>query len=199
MAAQLFLALVLFVAVASFTPGPNNIMVMTSGVNFGFGRTWPHILGIAIGFTVMVLIVGIGLGVIFDLVPWLYTVLKYVSVAYLLYLAWIIANAGPLEEADSQARPLTFLEAAAFQWVNPKGWIMAVGAIASYASILGFPYNIVLIAGLFGVASCFSVMAWAGLGAGMRRFLRSPRAVRVFNIVMALLLVASVIPVLFEG
>jgi threonine/homoserine/homoserine lactone efflux protein len=199
MAAQLFVALVLFVAVASFTPGPNNIMVMTSGVNFGFGRTWPHMLGIVIGFTVMVLIVGVGLGVVFDLVPSLYTVLKYVSVAYLLYLAWIIAKAGPPEEAAGRARPLTFLEAAAFQWVNPKGWIIAVGATASYASIIGFPYNILLIAVLFGIASCFSVMAWAGLGAGMRRFFRSPRAVRIFNISMALALVASIAPVLFEG
>jgi threonine/homoserine/homoserine lactone efflux protein len=199
MSAELFIALALFVTVASFTPGPNNIMVMTSGLNFGFHRTWPHMFGIVIGFAVMVLIVGVGLGVVFELVPWLYTVLKYVSIAYLLYLAWVIANAGPVKEAASGARPLTFLQAAAFQWVNPKGWIMAVGATASYAAILDFPYNIFLIATLFTIACCGSVAAWAGLGAGLRHLLKSPRAVRTFNLVMALALVASIVPVLFEG
>jgi threonine/homoserine/homoserine lactone efflux protein len=198
MSGELFLALLVFVTVTLFTPGPNNVMLMTSGVNFGFARTQAHVWGVTLGFAFMVLVVGIGLGALFDAFPLLYTVLKYVSIAYLLYLAWMIANAGPVKEGEEKGRPLTFLQAAAFQWVNPKGWIMAIGAVSTYAAILSFPFNVLLITALFGAVGILSCLAWAAFGAGMRRLIRTPRAVRIFNIAMALALVASIAPVLFE-
>lgn len=198
MSGELFLALLVFVTVTLFTPGPNNVMLMTSGVNFGFARTQAHVWGVTLGFAFMVLVVGVGLGALFDAVPLLYTVLKYVSIAYLLYLAWMIANAGPVKEGEEKGKPLTFMQAAAFQWVNPKGWIMAIGAISTYAAILSFPFNVLLITGLFGAVGILSCLAWAAFGASMRRLLRTPRAVRIFNIAMALALIASIAPVLFE-
>ena len=126
--------LALFALVSSITPGPNNVMLATSGLNFGFRRTIPHLLGVSIGFTLMVFLVGVGLGSVFQQVPALYTVLKYAGAAYLLYLAWKIANAGEMKDGVSRARPMTFLQAAAFQWVNPKAWVMAVGIIATHAA-----------------------------------------------------------------
>ncbi len=199
MPAQLFLALVLFSLVASFTPGPNNLMVLASGANFGLKRSLAHVSGICAGFTVMVLLVGLGLGFLFSAVPILYPIIKYAGIAYLLYLAWKIANAGQVEDASGTARPMTFLQAAAFQWVNPKGLTMAVGAVAAYAAILGFPYNMIVIAVVFGVTCILATLTWVSFGTLMRRFTRTPGAAKVFNVAMALLLVASVVPVLLEG
>jgi threonine/homoserine/homoserine lactone efflux protein len=196
---ELFFALVVFATVTLFTPGPNNVMLMTSGVNFGFSRTQAHLWGVSLGFALMVLIVGVGLGAIFTTAPLVYTILKYVSAAYLLYLAWKIATSGSVEEEKGRGRPMTFLEATAFQWVNPKGWIMAIGSVTTYAAVLSFPYNMILMAAVFGVLGTFSAAAWVGFGTGLRRFLRSPRAMRIFNLTMALALVASLVPVFFEG
>ncbi len=128
--AELLVAFVLFAFVSSITPGPNNTMLLSSGVNFGFNRTVPHMLGISCGFAVMVLAVGLGLGAVFKAYPLLYTVLRYAGAAYLLYLAYKIATSGPVRDTGGQeGRPMSFLAAAAFQWVNPKAWVMAIGAI----------------------------------------------------------------------
>lgn len=199
MPTQLFLALVVFSLVASFTPGPNNLMVMASGANFGLRRSLAHVVGICVGFTVMVLLVGLGLGFLFNAVPILYPIIKYVGVAYLLFLAWKIANAGRMEETSGIGRPMTFIQAAAFQWVNPKGWTIAVGAIAAYAAILGFPFNMIVIAVVFGVSCVMSTLTWLSFGTLMRGIVRRPGAARTFNVAMALLLAASVVPVLLEG
>ena len=148
---ELLWALLVFVAVTLFTPGPNNAMLMASGLNFGFRRGLPHLWGVALGFAVMVLAVGVGLGAVFQAYPAMYAALKYVGAAYLLYLAWQIATAGsPEDRADDRGRPITFLDAAAFQWVNPKGWVMAVGAVSTYAAVAVFPLNVLLMAALFG-------------------------------------------------
>jgi threonine/homoserine/homoserine lactone efflux protein len=129
--ADLLLAFILFAFVSSITPGPNNTMLLSSGVNFGFNRTIPHMLGISCGFALMVLAVGFGLGAVFKAYPILYTVLRYAGAAYLLYLAYKIATSGPAEDGDqSNTRPMSYLSAAAFQWVNPKAWVMAIGATA---------------------------------------------------------------------
>ena len=128
MSTSLLSAFVLFAFVSSITPGPNNTMLLASGVNFGFRRSMPHALGISIGFMLLVICVGLGLGEVFKLFPWAYTLLRYVGAAYLLYLAWKIANAGGMSDnPDEHGKPMTFLGAAAFQWVNPKAWIMALG------------------------------------------------------------------------
>lgn len=199
MLSELFWALLLFVVVTLITPGPNNTMLMTTGLNFGFRRGLPHLWGVALGFAVMVLAVGLGLGAVFQAYPAAYTVLKYAGAAYLLYLAWQIATAGEFREGASSGRPITFLEAAAFQWLNPKGWVMAVGAVSTYAAVAAFPFNMLLMAGLFGSLGILSSGTWLGFGTGLKRLLTSPAAVRAVNITMALLLVASLWPILADA
>lgn len=200
MPSELLWALLVFVVVTLFTPGPNNAMLMTSGLNFGFRRGLPHLWGVALGFAVMVLAVGVGLGAVFQAYPAVYTVVKYVGALYLLYLAWHIATAGAVEESgDARGRPIRFLEAAAFQWLNPKGWVMAVGAVSAYAAVAQFPFNVLLIAFLFGSLGILSSATWLGFGTGLKRLLTSPRAVHAVNITMALLLVASLWPILADG
>ena len=195
--ADLLLAFVLFAFVSSVTPGPNNTMLLSSGVNFGFNRTIPHMLGISCGFAVMVLAVGLGLGAVFKSYPVLYTVLRYAGAAYLLYLAYKIATSGPVKDAtDKEARPMSYLGAAAFQWVNPKAWVMAVGAISTYTPINGYFTNVVIIALVFGVVNLPAVSMWAGCGSLLRNVLRDPFWLRIFNGVMAALLVVSLCPLL---
>lgn len=199
--ANLLAGLVVFALVTLFTPGPNNIMLMTSGLNYGLRRALPHLFGVAIGFGAMVLAVGIGLGAVFETYPALYPVIKYVGIAYLIYLAWVIASASPHDDqsgSDARGRPISFLQAAAFQWINPKAWVMAVGAVATYAAIAGFPLNMAIIAGVFALFGIVSSWTWVMFGAVLRRFLRTPRAVRIFNIAMGILLVVSILPVVIE-
>lgn len=189
----------LFAIAGSFTPGPNNIMLTASGANFGFRRTLPHILGICIGFPLMVAAVGIGLGRLFEVVPATHAVLKVAGTAYLLWLAWRIATAGSADAGDAGARPLSFIEAAAFQWVNPKAWIMATGAISTFtlAGEAILP-QVLTIVGIFTVVSVPSATVWTLLGIGIARLLRSPLALRLFNIGMGALLALSVVWILFE-
>ncbi|MDU8501540.1 LysE family translocator [Pseudomonas syringae] len=196
---DLLLAFTLFAFVTSITPGPNNMMLLASGVNFGFSRTLPHMLGISIGFFVLVLAVGFGLGSVFKAWPILYTILRYVGAAYLLYLAWKIATSGPASDnVDSQGKPLSFMSAALFQWVNPKAWIMAIGAISTYTPMQGYFYNVVVISAVFALINLPSVGIWAGFGSLLRNVLRDPLGLRIFNGVMAALLVASLYPLFVE-
>src|SRR6185369_9172387 len=135
MTLQLLMAFGVYAFVSSVTPGPNNIMLLSSGVNFGVSRSIPHIMGIGAGFALMVALVGLGANVIFQLVPFFYDLLQYVGVAYLLYLAWKIANSGPVSSVQREGnakKPMSFLAASAFQWVNPKAWMVTVAAISIY-------------------------------------------------------------------
>ena len=195
---DLLLALALFAFVSSITPGPNNLMLMASGANFGFRRTIPHMLGVALGFVFMVVLVGAGLVGIFEAFPVSYTVLKVASVAYLLYLAWKIANAGPAETGEGKGNPMTFLQAATFQWVNPKAWAMALTAISVYAPDQTL-WAILLVAALFGAVNLPSVSSWTLLGQQMARVLTNPRRLMLFNWAMAALLVASLYPVIWSA
>lgn len=184
-----------FAFVTTVTPGPNNLMLMDSGANFGFRRTMPHILGIAGGVSLMALLVGLGLMALIEAVPALNAVLKVVSVLYLLWLAFRIATAAPIEDRSAKARPMSLLQAAAFQWVNPKAWAMCLSAITIYApdrSLL----SVAIVAGAFAVVSLPAISLWAWLGTIIRQWLSSPRRLRVFNISMAALLVASMYPLL---
>ncbi len=196
MSYDLLSALAAFAFVTSITPGPNNLMLMASGANFGFMRTIPHMLGIGLGFTFMVLMVGVGLVQVFDAFPVSYTVLKVVSVLYLSWLAWKIANAGTPSPGGPAARPMTFLQAALFQWVNPKAWAMALTAVSAYAPGQSLQ-AIVMVAVIFGLINLPSVSTWTVLGQQIRRVLTKPIRLRVFNGVMAVLLLASLYPVLF--
>ena len=196
MTLELFLALAGFALVTVITPGPNNLMLMASGANFGFRRSIPHMLGVGLGFPLMIIPVGLGVMQVFDLWPLSYTILKVLSVAYMLYLAWKIANAAPPDGAPkTDSKPLTFLQASAFQWVNPKAWSMALGAITLYAT--GRDLGAVLwVAGTYVAMGCFSTTSWTVLGQQLRRILNRPKRLRIFNWAMAALLVASLLPVL---
>lgn len=192
---DLITALAAFAFVTSITPGPNNLMLMASGANYGFRRTIPHMLGVALGFVLMVALVGVGLMGLFDAFPVTHTVLKVAGIAYLLWLAWAIANSGMPDTSGSTGTPMTFLQAAAFQWVNPKAWQMALTAITLYAPERTV-FSILMVAAIFGAVNLPSVSSWTVLGQQMSRVLSSPQRLRAFNIFMAVLLVASLLPVL---
>lgn len=188
-------ALVLFAFVSSATPGPNNLMLMASGANYGFRRTVPHMMGISVGFMVLMLLTGIGLVQVFEIYPVSYTILKVLSVIYMLYLAWKIANAAPVEARKVTGKPMTFLQAAAFQWVNPKAWAMALTAITVYVADSG-QFMLLAAAVIFACVNLPSVTIWTVLGQQMARFLTNPNRLRAFNWTMAALLIASLYPVL---
>jgi threonine/homoserine/homoserine lactone efflux protein len=200
MSHSLLYAFVIFAVVMFFTPGPNNIMLLSSGLTYGFRRTIPHIVGITIGFAFMVGAVGLGLGTVFLAYPILQTILKYAGAAYLIYLAAAIALSGPATPGEGGARgPMTFWGAAMFQWINAKGWVIVIGTITAYAAIARFPLNIAiqtLISLLVGTAS---TVVWAFFGTALRPVLTSERLVRAFNILMAILLLASLYPVFMDA
>lgn len=198
MTVELFLALVAYAFVTSVTPGPNNIMLLASGVNFGFRRTVPHMLGISLGHAFMVFVVGVGLVGVFITYPPARMVLTVVSVAYMLWLAWKIATAAPPEGGAAKGKPLTFLQAAAFQWVNPKAWIMSLGAITLYAPGQEW-VAVAWVAGSFALVNFPTVTLWALAGLALRRLLNRPRLLRAFNYTMAALLLLALVPVLFQG
>ena len=200
MSQPLLIAFVLFAAVMFFTPGPNNVMLLSSGLTHGFRRTLPHIAGITFGMAFMIAAVGLGLGTIFITYPLLQTVLKYAGAAYLIWLAAVIALSGTAPSAQDNARgPMTFWGAAVFQWVNVKGWVMVIGTITAYAAVAGFPWNIMIQTAISLVIGAMSTVVWALFGSALRPVLRSPRAVRAFNIVMAILLLASLYPVFMDA
>ncbi|PSJ52699.1 LysE family translocator [Kumtagia ephedrae] len=191
-----FLALIVYAFVTSITPGPNNLMLLASGVNFGFVRTIPHMAGIAIGFLVLLLAVGFGLGAVLKAFPALELVLKVAGGAYLLYLAWKIAMSRTLGGVDGKSRPMTFLEAAAFQWVNAKAWAMAVGAMSLYTNPAQPFFSVLVIGFAFAAVNFPSVSTWAGFGMALRGFLADPMRLKWFNIAMGLLLAATLWPML---
>ena len=200
MQSELLIALIGFAFVTSVTPGPNNMMLMASGANFGIRRTLPHMLGVSLGFAAMVMVLGLGVDRIITGSPLLSELLKWTSLAYMLWLAWKIAHAGRPSDptasdtaASDTVRPMTFLQAAAFQWVNPKAWAMALGALSAYAAGVGGALVVGLV---FALVNLPSVSIWAAMGQGLRRHLAEPGRLRVFNWTMAGLLVLSMLPVL---
>jgi threonine/homoserine/homoserine lactone efflux protein len=190
------LALFLFAFTTSITPGPNNMMLFASGVNFGFVRTIPHMLGIGVGFFVLLIAVGLGLGALLHSMPLLYTALKFAGGAYLVWIAWKIGSSRSLSEGRANAAPMTFLQAAAFQWVNPKAWVMAVSAMATYTSSDSYLLSVLVIGLVFALVNVPSVSTWAGFGSALRQWLSEPVRLKWFNITMAVLLVVSLWPML---
>ncbi len=196
MTGEILIALCGFAFVSSITPGPNNMMLMASGVNFGLRRTVPHLLGVALGFTAMVLLVGVGAAQAMDRVPLLVPALRMACLAFILWMAWKLARAALDDHTPRPAAPMTFMQAAAFQWINPKAWAMALTAIAAYAPDRTMMV-VSIVALVFGVINLPCVLVWAAMGVQLRGWLRVvPRRQRVFNAVMAMLLVASVVPML---
>ena len=218
MTAELLTSLCLFAFVTSITPGPNNAMLFASGVNHGIRRTLPHLLGVTLGFTFMQLAVGLGVGVLFEAVPGLYSSLRALGLAYMLYLAWRIGNSTPPETApqpgqadaatheatapgsvQKSGRPMTFLEASAFQWVNPKALMMCITAASTYAPPDKPIMGAFIVTGVFFIAGMPCVALWVLLGRLMRGLLQSRRRLLAFNWAMALLLVASMAPMAKEA
>lgn len=200
MNAMAFFAGVLPFAIAmSFTPGPNNLMLASAGARFGFARTWPHQLGILVGFALMTLGVGLGIAALILAVPALYLTMKVASIVYILYLAWKVGSAGAASSEAGAGSPMGFFAAAGFQWINPKAWIMTLTATATYTTPnQDQPLQIVLLTLVFIVVGAASSSTWVLFGQMIRRVLTSPRRRVAFNWTMAVLLVASIVPALFE-
>ena len=198
MSPETLFAIIVFAFVSSITPGPNNFMLLASGVNFGFRRTIPHMCGIGAGFFTLLMGVGFGLGALFTTFPQLHIVLKIVGGLYLLWLAWKIATARSLSsEKGAKARPMTLMEAAAFQWVNPKAWIMAVTGMALFTRPDAPYLSVFFVAAAFALVNFPSVSTWAGFGTALRGFLADPVRLKWFNVTMGVLLAASVVPMLW--
>ena len=193
---ELILPLLLFSISTAITPGPNNVMVTASGVNFGYKKTLPHIFGIVFGFPVMVVLIGLGLGSVFKSFPVIHHILKYIGATYLLYLAFKIATFSSLNNNGSGNKPFTFWQAVIFQWVNPKAWVMAVGAISAFTSVGRDVFlEVLLIAFVFCIVCFPCVSLWTFLGTNIKRLLTTDYYRKVFNISMAFLLVISLLPV----
>lgn len=192
------LAVILFAASSAFSPGPNNIMLLSSGATFGVRPTWPHIWGVALGFPAMTLIVGLVLGSAFTAYPMAHLAMKVVGIGYMLYLAWKTALSRTAVEPRNAARPLRFTEAALFQWINPKAWIMATGAVAAYTSEAHVFRQLFWITGVFLITGIASAITWAAAGTVIAKMLHTPVRIRVFNAIIGGLLVLSVIPMIFE-
>lgn len=196
MSVDTLFALVLFAFATSITPGPNNMMLFASGVNFGFRRTVPHMLGIGAGFLSLLIGVGMGLGAVLHAYPPAFIALKVAGGLYLLWIAWKIGSSRSMGEGEAKARPMTFLAAAAFQWVNPKAWVMAVTAMAVYPNPEQYALTVAIVALVFAVVNVPSVSTWAGFGSALREWLSVPVRLKWFNITMAVLLVLSLWPML---
>lgn len=183
-----------FAAAMSFTPGPNNVLVTASGANFGFRRSLPTLLGVTIGFGLMLVVLGLGANELFRAWPAIHLVLKIAGTAYLLWLAWRIATAGRPTAAGAQDRPLGFLGAAAFQWANPKGWVFLLGALSTYTTVGGdLVAELATITVVVSIACLAAIATWCAFGVAIGRRLRTDRAFAIFNRSMAALLVASIV------
>ena len=195
----LYLAILLFAFAATITPGPNNIMIMSSGLNYGFRRSIPHLLGICLGFPTMVIMVGMGLGLAFEQFPIVHYIIKILGTLYLVYLSWLIATA-PISSLEGDAgHPLTFIAAVLFQWVNPKAWVMITGAVAAYTTTSeDLHIQVMTMTSAFLLVAFPCVSAWLYFGVTLKRFLSKDIYQRAFNITMALLLLASIVPIAFE-
>ena len=192
---EILTALMLFALVSSITPGPNNLMLMASGANFGIKRSLPHMFGVSLGFTLMVVLVGLGIMQLFDAFPISYQILKVLSVAYLLYLAYKIAtSAKATKGVKGDAKPMTFIQAVMFQWVNPKAWTMALTAISVYAPIKSV-IAVVMVACVFAAVNFPCISGWTILGQKIQVFLTQEKRRKIFNFTMAGLLVLSLYPV----
>lgn len=191
---SIFVSFLIYSVVTSITPGPNNVMMMTSGLNFGLRRTIPHMLGIGFGFGFMVVLVGLGVGTLLRSSDLLFEILKVVGILYLLYLAYKIAMSGKSDMSGKADRPQSFLGGAMFQWVNPKAWIMTMGAITTYTASSSTWVTFITIGIIYGLISIPCVGIWAVIGDRLQYLLNNEKLIRGFNITMGGLLFVSTIP-----
>ena len=193
----LILALLSFVVATAFTPGPNNLMLLSSGLTFGYKRTLPLITGIMIGFPLMVVAVGLGVGELFEVFPLLYSILKVVGISYLVWMAWKISQTKGTLNTSETSKPFTILQSALFQWVNPKAWIMAMTSTTSFISNEGdIQLQVLFIAFIYFIVGLFSTHSWALGGVLLQKIIQQEKSLHIFNVSMALLMVFSVLPFL---
>lgn len=197
MTIETILAIVALAAGTVWTPGPNNAMLASSGARFGFRATLPHAMGVAVGFPVMCFVMALGLGQVFEAQPLIGEVLRWIGAAMLLWIAWKTLNAKPPGTEGGTAKPWTFLQASAFQWVNPKAWIMAVSMISQFVTGDAPLYEAAVVSGVYLLVGLTSANGWAGFGASLQRFLSTRGRMLVFNSVMAGLIVLTVFGLLF--
>lgn len=193
---DVFAALTLFAFAGSVTPGPNTLMLLASGVNFGIRRTIPHMIGISLGFSSLLFAAGMGLGQIIEASPVLHLVMKICSGAYLLWLAWKIGTSRSIGSGGTAAKPLTVLQAASFQWINPKAWAVGVGAMAIYTDPQNYMTSVLLVVAAFMLVLMPSALIWCGAGTSLRGFLSEPARLKWFNITMGVILALSLWPLL---
>ncbi len=201
-----YYTLTMIISITSFalasvlTPGPNNIMLLSSGLTFGYRRTIPHALGVNFGFPVMVVCVGLGIGKVFEIFPFIYSVLKVVGISYLLWMAWHIANTkGSPDTKNKKGKPFTFFQAALFQWVNPKAWVTAITSTATFITDQQIAYiQVMIISCIYFLSAIISTNSWSLGGVILKRFIQNERFVQIFNIIMAILIVGSILPFVFE-
>jgi threonine/homoserine/homoserine lactone efflux protein len=194
---DLYAALFVFSVIMAFTPGPNNTIMMASGVAHGFLQTFPAAMGVAFGFPFQALCIGLELGKIFEIYPETLVVLKYAGAAYMVWLAWKIASDTPSEKKSTEAdKPLNFFQTFLFQWVNPKAWIMAITALTSYTLPGYYWIGLASVVGTFIFTGVTSATTWAAFGAAIKSWLTDPKWYRAINASMALLLLVSLVPML---
>ena len=197
---NLLASIFMFSFATSLTPGPNNIMLLSSGLTFGYKKTVPHMLGVVIGFPLMTICVGLGLGEFFLLFPFCFTILKFMGILYILWLAWKIANSSPkFERSDQNTKPLKFIPILLFQWVNIKNWMKIVTAMAVYITAVENAFSqIIVISVIFFITVLVSANSWVLGGVALKKIIKSDVGIKRFNIVMGILLILSMYPTLFE-
>jgi threonine/homoserine/homoserine lactone efflux protein len=189
-----FAALFLFVSVAGLTPGPNNIIAMAIGFNHGYRKVLPHLAGVTVGFPIMLLLIGLVLLPVMEQYAWLFNLLKYASIAYILYIAWHVASA-PVDASilpQERKPPITFVQSVMFQWINPKAWAGALTTVTVYMAPEHYRTSLFIAAALSAVTIVIAISLWALMGRQIKHFLDKPRQMRAFNIAMAALLLISV-------
>ena len=191
---QLYFILALFCITSLVTPGPNNLMIMVSGITHGVRRSLPHYWGICLGFPIMVIAIGLGFSKIFILYPSLHQFIKIIGSVYMLYLAWkIITASDHLNMSAKKKQPLTFLQAVFFQWLNPKGWVMSVAAVSTYTVVNTSLYQQILIIALFFfILALPCIGIWLIGGVALRKYLNNPSHLQMFNWLMGILLALSI-------
>ena len=195
----LLISISAFALTAAITPGPNNVLLLSSGLTFGYKRTLPHIFGVFLGFGLMVLLVGLGIGIVFERFPIVLKILKIVGILYLFWMAYKIGSSKGHMKIKEKHKPFTFIQAALFQWVNPKGWIMSMTAMSIFVTSKDNSISqVIVIAFIFLLAGVISCNAWAIGGVALKRFIKDDSHVRKFNLIMAILLVLSILPVIIE-
>jgi threonine/homoserine/homoserine lactone efflux protein len=196
----LIISIISFALASTMTPGPNNIMLLSSGLTFGYKRTIPHALGVTFGFPIMVICVGLGVGELFEVFPLIYTILKVVGISYLLWMAWHIAKAKGVPNTENiKDEPFTFLQAALFQWVNPKAWVAAISSTAAFITDHEIAFmQVTIISCIYFFCAIISTNSWSLGGVLLKRFIQNERLVQIFNITMAILIVGSILPFIFE-